>query len=559
LKPLEIWSDRARTLVLDGAALAIVLGLSVLLIINVTGLVRVLLALAFVLYVPGRAVVTSFPSTRHGSRLALPVMLSISIVALVSAVALWIRAWNPIGIFCTFAALSAAAFAVSLRRSVGAARPIPREAERGIPMSVDVPTWIAQLELSGGARLQGVGTRPSLGYSQARILVRLHRQPIGFLDLPLPAEGLDWQAAVSAAELQFADSIRQHLAEDGVNSPNVPLSELTDLPVECRAGLVQPVCLPISVVVPTHNRSAALTTCLRSLRRQQHPAFEVLVVDNAPTDDETRRIFHETVGGDERFRYVVEPVQGLSRARNFGMRVARFDHVAFTDDDVAADPYWLTTLARGFAREPGVVCVTGLVAPGTLESAPERYFDRRVSWSERMEPCRYDNSSRRTPYFPFDPGLLGTGANFAVDRDATMAIGGFDEALGAGSPAHGGEDLDIFVRLLRAGGVLTYEPSALVWHFHRALDDELRQQMRAYGIGFAAYVLKQLHDAKTRRAFIRQLPRRAWDHATLLRHDANSEQRGSGYAAAEVWGYLLGPLAYRRSRRAVERRRATSA
>ena len=45
----------------------------------------------------------------------------------------------------------------------------------------------------------------------------------------------------------------------------------------------------------------------------------------------------------------------------------------------------------------------------------------------------------------------GTGANFAVRRDRTLALGGFDTALGAGTQTQGGEDLDMFLRILGDG------------------------------------------------------------------------------------------------------------
>jgi cellulose synthase/poly-beta-1,6-N-acetylglucosamine synthase-like glycosyltransferase len=279
-------------------------------------------------------------------------------------------------------------------------------------------------------------------------------------------------------------------------------------------------------------------------------------VDNAPLEDETRLVFDDVVGGDLRFSYLVEPLPGLSRSRNRGLAAARFDKVAFTDDDVVVDPAWLHGLARGFLREPGVVCVTGLVPAGSLESAAERYFAHRVSWADHLQPRRYDSVGRRSPFFPFDVALFGTGANFAADRCALMNVCGFDEALGAGTKACGGEDLDIFARLLRAGGILAYEPSAIVWHFRNAQDSELPRQMRSYGIGFATHVLKQLRDPAVRHGLVRQFPSIIGEITRRWFRHSRAVPRGREFVAAEISGWLLGPLAYHRSRRALDRRGA---
>src|SRR5208337_977453 len=125
-------------------------------------------------------------------------------------------------------------------------------------------------------------------------------------------------------------------------------------------------------------------------------------------------------------------------------------------------------------------------------------------------------------------------------------------------PTCGGEDLDMFVRLLRGGGVLAYEPSAVVWHFHRAAPDELRRQMRGYGVGFGAFVFKQLHEKELRRNFFRQLPLRIWERARNWFRHVSSEENVGQFVAAEAWGLIRGPFIYCRSQRAAERMRAIS-
>ena len=56
----------------------------------------------------------------------------------------------------------------------------------------------------------------------------------------------------------------------------------------------------------------------------------------------------------------------------------------------------------------------------------------------------------------------------------------------------GGEDLDLFLRVLLAGRALAVEPRAVVWHWHRRELEQLRRQMHGYGTGLAAYGWKHL-------------------------------------------------------------------
>jgi uncharacterized membrane protein len=107
--PIDSW-------VADGAAMVITAALAVMLLVDTTGTVRVLLAVSFLCYVPGRALVANWPAAQARSQVALPVVLSISIVTLVSVVGLWVHVWEPIVQFGVMAAASVAAIAVAMLR-----------------------------------------------------------------------------------------------------------------------------------------------------------------------------------------------------------------------------------------------------------------------------------------------------------------------------------------------------------------------------------------------------------------------------------------------------------
>ncbi|WP_345375643.1 glycosyltransferase family 2 protein [Frondihabitans cladoniiphilus] len=331
--------------------------------------------------------------------------------------------------------------------------------------------WIGQIdvaELPDPSAGDTVALSDSVGYSRARLLVRRSRAVLGFVELDvtdLPEIG----GSVSLDDLLVA------------------LAKLPDVP-----AAVEPLILPtVTVIICTRDRAEQLRGALTSVLAIDYPSFDVVVVDNAGATTETRDLV-ETEFGDPRVRLVSEPLAGLSRARNTGLLEATGDIVAYTDDDVVVDRHWLRSLVTGFARNEDVTCVTGLVPSGELRTAVQRFFDDRVSWSANLvaREFRLATPPADLPMFPFSVGEYGTGANFALRRDTAIELGGFDTAFGVGTRTGGGEDLDIFTRVLFAGGALVVEPSALVWHRHRADLGALRHQAIGYGTGLGAWLTK---------------------------------------------------------------------
>jgi glycosyltransferase involved in cell wall biosynthesis len=246
-----------------------------------------------------------------------------------------------------------------------------------------------------------------------------------------------------------------------------------------------PVSLPVSVVVCTRDRADLLDGCLESLRQQDYPQFEIIVVDNASTTDETAG-----VAARHGATLVRESRPGLDWARNRGIEVARHDIIAFTDDDARPDAGWLAALARRFA-DPEVQGVTGLVTPLELETRAQLLFEEvyggmgKGFLPQRIQGRQLDAAARLSTY------RVGVGANMAFRRQAIEELGGFDTALDVGTPSHGGGDLDMFDRMLAAGYVLAYEPRALVRHRHRREMGALRRQLRDDGRAFGVYLLKR--------------------------------------------------------------------
>jgi O-antigen biosynthesis protein len=250
---------------------------------------------------------------------------------------------------------------------------------------------------------------------------------------------------------------------------------------------------------------------------------------------------------------VREPVAGFAHAHNVALPHVHTELVAFTDDDVAVDPGWVGAIEADFA-DPAVGCVTGLVVAASLETEAEQYAETGIGHG-KGDVARDFCSDSVAPMFPFTAGELSTGANMSFRVAALQSIGGFDDALGAGTPARGADDLAAFADIVDAGWRLKYQPEALVRHHHHDSMPALRRQVFGYGVGYGAYVTR----------LIRHQPRLA---LRALRHALPGVRRGinlGGDADAEqsvprhlgllnVLGMTLGPVALLRSRREMARR-----
>ncbi|MEW1718667.1 glycosyltransferase [Streptomyces sp. NPDC093109] len=444
--------------------------------------------------------------------------------------------------------------------------PLPRPQPR--------PIAVVQLDLDGpdGAVLSLVpapgGPLPGEAGGDVYALVRLRGRPVATV-VGRVAAGEDPAEVLTAAfrarkEYRGGyEDEKPRQAGPALGTPRLP-----------RATVVGPALgtpqLPrTTVVVATRERAGQLARALDSLLAQDHPDFRVLVVDNAPVTTATRDLVRSP-RYDGRVGYVVEPRPGLAVAHNRGIAEASVSDpvLAFTDDDVIADPHWLTALTAPFATDPGLGCVTGLILPARLATPAQILLESHGGFAKGFAPRLYDPARPPAdePLFPFTAGSFGSGANMAFRADALRAVGGFDPATGTGTAARGGDDLYAFVRILTAGHRLRYTPEALVWHHHRETWADLRNQAYGYGAGLTAYLTALL----VRRpvllpAFLAKLPR-ALAHARAI--TAHRADDGSGSASDAVpgthggqghpWpralsrlerrGMLYGPLGYAKAR-----------
>ena len=418
-----------------------------------------------------------------------------------------------------------------------------------------VPVPVLELELSA----EHPALRPN-ALGQVVLLVRLHGVPLGTLTLLQPGPADVDLRAVALQSLR--EEVARHLERDGVGPDG------GDRPpaVAVCASVQLPSSTAVTVVVCTIGEDPRLVETVRSVLAQSHRDLELVVVDNRPASGRVAQLLAGTV--DPRLRVVAQPRPGLSAARNAGAAAATGSVIAFTDDDAAADPDWVRNLVHPFDEDPAVACTTGLVLPAAISTPAQAWFEefgafdkgfeRRV-WAvgARPELAPLGPRGEGGVLFPYSAGVYGSGNNMAFRTDWLRTQPLFDEALGAGTIARGGEDLDAFLRVMLAGGALVYEPRALVRHHARSDLAALRRQMYGYGSGMAAVVVKHVVSS----------PRRAVEISARLPAglrkllDPQSEKNATKTSAypsvlvrSELAGYAAGPVLLARSRRQSTRR-----
>ena len=239
---------------------------------------------------------------------------------------------------------------------------------------------------------------------------------------------------------------------------------------------------PISVGIPTLNRTGALGRCLDALLDGAVRPAEIIVIDQGDGQAAAQVArARETVG--VAISCVQQQRRGLSAARNEIVRRAQHPIVAVTDDDCVPDAAWLAAILAAFDRRPAPAAVSGRV----LALPPHGDATFPVSLRTDTSPADFTEVTL--------PWRIGTGGNFAARRDVLRSIGGYDERLGAGTPGQAAEDLDLLLRLVRGGARVRYAPEAVVYHeCQSAARRKATRWSYGYGIGALAGMLLRRGD-----------------------------------------------------------------
>jgi glucosyl-dolichyl phosphate glucuronosyltransferase len=214
-----------------------------------------------------------------------------------------------------------------------------------------------------------------------------------------------------------------------------------------------------SVALCTHDHADRLVRTLADLRQLHLPdaSWELLIIDNACSDDTTSLLSREPWPTGWQVRVVREEKLGLSNARNCAMREAQGEYLIFVDDDETPDPDWLRAFERLIRHH----------APDAFGGPIEVLFEgERPAWlSDDLlgflgELNRADAAMRLT-----ERGTSFNGGNFGVRKTVCEQVGAFDPDLGRkGTDNTGGEEVDFYRRLLAGGFTVWWTPEAVIFH-----------------------------------------------------------------------------------------------
>lgn len=252
----------------------------------------------------------------------------------------------------------------------------------------------------------------------------------------------------------------------------------------------------ISAIICTYNRERYLYNVLQSLVAGDLPTeeYEIVLVNNNSTDGteaEVRRF--QTDYPQVQLRYCVEPQQGLSYARNCGIRESQGDILVYVDDDALVNKEYLATYTDFFRRNADAVAAGGPILPqydGCEEPDWMSHYTRQLVTGKL-----YLGEKERE--FPGDafPG----GGNAAYRKSVFDAVGLFNVELGRkGNSLIGAEEKDLFDKMTSQGMKFYYLPTAILYHLipPKKLTQDYFDRL-TYGIGVSErYRTKQIGQGK---------------------------------------------------------------
>ncbi len=272
----------------------------------------------------------------------------------------------------------------------------------------------------------------------------------------------------------------------------------------------------VSLIVATRGRTAELDALFESIAAQGLPraALEVIIVDQNG-DERLAPIIAEHAARGLDLRRITSAIANANHARNLGLAAARGGIVGFPDDDCVLLPGVLARVGKAFAADPGLAILTGPAASpaGGLGSG---------RWRSDAGPITAANVWTSVIEF-----------NLFLRRSVALALGGFDERLGPGTPWGSAEGNDLVMRAITTGQRARYDPALRILHPDKRLSDIARARAHAYGRGLG-FVLRR-----------HAVPARVWLPYFIrpLGGVALSILRGRPGQAGYYWSSLTGRLA----------------
>ena len=226
----------------------------------------------------------------------------------------------------------------------------------------------------------------------------------------------------------------------------------------------------ISVIVTTRNRMPEVKNFLAHLDCQTYRDFELLIADQNASPGVAELLKQYSF----RQRYFPSNERGASRGRNIGLRAAQGDILAIPDDDCWYPPDLLATISAWFAAHPDIemLCI--------LECNP----NGEAMVPQNPPPAGFC-TDQPVGLFPERSVWMAQSSMVFLRRKVLDTIGVLDENLGVGCDTkyQSGEETDYYLRAMRAGFKMWFEPSIKVFHVELRTPERLRRSNYPYSVG----------------------------------------------------------------------------
>jgi len=204
----------------------------------------------------------------------------------------------------------------------------------------------------------------------------------------------------------------------------------------------------ISIIIPTHNRKKLLLKTLECLEKQAFPknSYEIIIVDDGSSDG-TADCIKRYTDENKNVKFFKKPHSGPGDSRNFGIKRAKGEIVAFTDDDCLIPGNWLSCIHDGFLQNQGTAGIEG----------------KTLTFFRRISPLTHQVINT------YSHGIFPT-CNIAYKKDVLEKIGGFNKTFG--HPHN--EDVDMAWKALKYGGIV-FDGSVIIIHpaYRRSISRKL--------------------------------------------------------------------------------------
>lgn len=262
--------------------------------------------------------------------------------------------------------------------------------------------------------------------------------------------------------------------------------------------------MKLSVIICTYNRIELLPYCFNSILNQSYSENDVeyILINNNSTDSTKEYVLsflqeHQDLG----LRYVEEFDQGLSNARNRGIREAKGKWVAFIDDDAIMYDNYVQEVINVIDSNPSFIAFGGKIIVHFLGNPPK--------WQNPYVNSLFGYFDKGDSSFKFKSNSYPRGSNMIFKKLVFDDIGFFDPNLGRLKKNLGGnEEKDLFYRIFKAGYTVMYLPNLVIKHIappERTTKSFVRLQANGIGISEKTRTLSKSKFAYSHKLFLELL------------------------------------------------------